>query len=290
MIQLKKISEQHQAYANFCRLTSVRPFLRPKEYACLIWAFVGSIVTWILISFVLWRSAFLPNLFVVAYPYGPQGARFMSSTYLGLLLTIPFFFLYLYVSSRQIRTYLAARGILVDGWHWRGAAVERAMLELFEKYLNERGLLDDDVLQQLIESTRDEIAAQFKPGPGYWAVLAILFGVLIAIVQPIYSQLIQLWITTKSDIWQLTLMISGICLSTGSLTVAILPMGFVGSRARLEIYNHSLCAIRINVLKRLGSSRQCNVQKVEAENAQASVASQKPRRGKRLRRVARRFI
>jgi hypothetical protein len=99
------------------------------------------------------------------------------------------------------------------------------MLELFEKYLNARGLLDDCVLQQLIESTRDEIAAQLKPGPGYWAVLAILFGVLIAIVQPIYSQLIQLWITTKSDIWQLTLMVSGICLSTGLLTVAILPTG-----------------------------------------------------------------
>jgi hypothetical protein len=216
----------------------------------------------------------------------------MSATYLGLLITIPFFFAYLYMASRQIRIYLAARGIVVDGWHWRGAAVERAMLELFEKYLSERGLLNEAVLQQFIESTRDEIVAQFKPGPGHWAALAIFFGILIAIIQPVYTQLIQLWVTTKLEIWQLTLLVSGICLSTALLTVATVPMAFVGSRTRLEIYNQSLCAIRINLLKRFGVLRQRKDREIEVETEMARVSPASPslRRRARLRRVTRRFI
>ncbi len=86
----------------------------------------------------------------------------------------------LWVRSALIKKSLKSRGIIVSGRNWRGAEVERIILDEFKAYLAYQGLHNPGAIKQLIDNVRDEAAADSRPSLRMWTVLAISFAIVVA--------------------------------------------------------------------------------------------------------------
>ena len=120
----------------------------------------------------------------------------------GLLLVIPFLFIGALIESKWIIRRLKNGGIVVEGWNWFGPEVQRSMLQEFTDYLTDIGLYSPEALDQLINNSRDEIEARWRPISVISTVLTLVVALFIAYYQPVFSQFLQLAVKSGGDIRQ----------------------------------------------------------------------------------------
>jgi hypothetical protein len=255
MIYPQRISDSRKAFAEFLKVTSLAHFLRPWEQFVLYLFFALWLLTWALLAGLLHRHLHLPSTYfpLTSGTFVPEEfSHWLTYLVYAALPAIPFLFLYTLASGTVIKKSLGNRGIIVSGWSWRGAEVEREVLNRFKEYLVKQSLYNLDALKQLIENVRDEATADSRPSLRRWTVLAITFSIVIAVWQVMFSQWLQIFVKSKADLPDFAIF-AKVCLVVTIFLLAniLLVVGWVpiGSRTRQEIYLHSLTAIRLELLK-----------------------------------------
>src|SRR5271166_5654019 len=74
------------------------------------------------------------------------------------------------------------------------------MLQEFTKYLACKGYYNPEALNQLIENTRDEIEARWRPSPVLLTLATLAVALLIAYYQVVLSEFLQLAVKHMKDI------------------------------------------------------------------------------------------
>jgi hypothetical protein len=248
MLQPKRISSQQKVFDGFRKITGLSHFLRPEE-KLLLWAFYAVIfLTWAVCAALVYQSHHFPDLLPPLPPFGERGARILSSLWWSLIFALPVWILCFFAFSGCMRNLLKRRGIIVKGWlHWRGADIERKMLDEFRLYLVEGGFANPAALEQLMSSARDEIAAKERPSKFNWTMFTFIFTIAIAFVQPVINRFLQLSVNSSGVLWQLFGL--ACLLIIAIIEIALLLSGVINLRAEgLEIYLHSLTAIRLGLL------------------------------------------
>jgi hypothetical protein len=251
MLQIERISDLRKTFTTFKKVTKITTLLTPFGLFALFLLSAVSLGSWALISWAFYTISppliFSPSLSL----YGEIGARWMSYTLYGQIATIPFFLVYLYVFSHLIKDDMRKkRGISVTGWHWRGAEIEQKLMDQFTEYLSNEGLLNISALEQLIENLRDEISFDRRPSTRFWTLLTISVALSIGLLQPVFSQVLIMWVRSKEEIWQIAGLVIILSVSVVYL-VFLTQLAYLPRRNQREIYLHSLSAIRLALLKSL---------------------------------------
>jgi hypothetical protein len=253
MIYPQEISDSRKAFAEFRKITSLSHFLRLRER--IYWWFFFAIyyLTWVVIAWVLHRFSRLPGTY---FPLPTLDASVSRQIFEWLICLIyaalpatPLLLLYVRLRSLVIKKSLSRRGIEVSGWDWRGAEVERRILDQFKSYLGSHGLHNLESVMVLMENVRDETTADLRPLLGSWTVLAISCAIAIAFWQAMFSQWLEKFAKENSGlIGQLGLLgFVGTILFFGIIIpFLVFP---IRSRTPREIYLHSLTAIKLELLK-----------------------------------------
>jgi hypothetical protein len=162
-------------------------------------------------------------------------------------------------NSRFITRRLKEKGILVeqpDSW---GLKVQQLMLQEFTDYLAKKGLCNPEALDQLMENTRDEIEARWRPSPVVFLLITLTVAVIIAYHQTVFSRWLELHVLLSKGIKRyailgvvliiLLLLLVYILCSKTAFHVVPLSFRYLSLRTERAIYMHCLSAIRLSLLK-----------------------------------------
>jgi hypothetical protein len=199
MIQPELFSDSHQAFEHFRKVTSITHFLKEKELLPPRWPWVLLLVAWLATIWIVHFFIMLPPLYAY-WPFSRVIGFWLSSLLFGTLVLIPFVGICVFVDSRWIIRRLKNRGIVVIGWNWFGKEVQRLMLQDFTEYLVDRGYYNLEALGQLIDNSRDEIEARWRPIAVMLTTITLAVALLLAYYQPVFSSLLQIYVKSGSDI------------------------------------------------------------------------------------------
>jgi hypothetical protein len=190
IIQSEHVSDARKTFVKFLEIAHLKHVLNPLERVYLYGFLALTLITWFLIAWLHHRftplSLNFPSTFYTVIP--KEVFSWSSSLLYTALPASPFCCLYIWISSILIKRSLKRRGIDVLGWSWRGAELERVVLDEFTKFLHQERLYNLDAIKQLIQNARDESTAASRPSLRFWSVLTIASAILIAYGQTVFSR------------------------------------------------------------------------------------------------------
>jgi uncharacterized membrane protein len=284
MIQPERFSDIHQAFKEFRKVTGVwhlLKFSRQHEFVSPRWPLVLLLVAYLP---TIWIVHFFIPLSVVQVFAAPNDKwLWLYWVLLGIIALIVLFLIsYLIASHWMLRRLKDAK--LVDNEATSFVAeIERLMLHEFTDYLARKGFYNLEALSQLIENTRDEIEARWRPSPVLLTLITLAVALIISYFQAVFSQFLQNQFQKypHEDIGKYFfygLLLSSLVLGVGFilnpiLLSYVLPIGprYLSLRSERAIYMHCLSNIRLSLLK---SSKE---ESIKPEKAIASPPAQIPK-------------
>jgi len=235
----------------FLEVSNLKHVLNPLERLYLYGFLSLSLITWFFIAWLYHCfspvSLHVPPTFYTTVPKEVFSWLFslLNTALYGILCSLG----YIWLCSILIKRSLKRRNIDVLGWSWRGAALERVVLDEFRKFLELECLYNLDATKQLIQNARDESTADSRPSLRNWSVLAIGAAFIIAFWQAVFSRWLQSYDNLSAQDFA-GLVALGTMLT---LVTAQIILVFFWSpstlRTQREIYLNSLTAIRLELLK-----------------------------------------
>jgi hypothetical protein len=249
MIEPESFSESHQAFKYFRKVTDPAHFLRWQQIVPPRWSYVLCLSA---LPVTIWIAHFLVTgpfaVFVLAFPN--PFSLLMSYVYFGTLGWIIVFCVpYIWFKFRWIKRVLKDKRITVKGWNWFGPEVQLLILQQFAEHLRDKGLLNPEALNQLIDNSRDVIEARWRPMPVLLTLITLGVALVIACFQPLLSQLLVVLHTSIEDITtlaKLAVLYFVIVFVYGYMSYSHFFSPFRRERA---IYMHCLSDIRLGLLK-----------------------------------------
>jgi hypothetical protein len=249
MIKIKGNSDLKKAFQFFRRINKLNYILTPWSL-CLLYSYSAAFL--LLLTFVSCALNKLPSAsnpvpFLSLQQFNDQ--KWLYSLTIATACLLPFFLIGIYIVSMWIKKDLRKkRGIVISSLHWRGPEIDDFLIARFKNYLVRHRLHNVDSLEQLMENVRDEIASEKRPSERILTLLTIALALAIALWEPVYSQLLSLWVHSPVEIWQVTGLTIVVCMYL-VFFLTVFPWAYVPSRTRLEKYLHSLTTIRLELMK-----------------------------------------
>jgi hypothetical protein len=200
----------------------------------------------------------LPYFFVQRLDLHTVANSWFFSALCALLPLVLFFVLWGFVDSGRIKRGLKDKGIDVREGFWFGPVVQRLMLQEFIDYLENNGLYNPEALSQLIDNTRDEIEAIWRPISVILTVGMLGAAFIIAYYQTVFGQFLQIAANkTVEELEPFALIgcfvligIPFICFMLyPSSTVIPTKSSYLSMGRERAIYMHCLSTIRLSLLK-----------------------------------------
>jgi hypothetical protein len=256
MIQPELFTDSHKAFEEFRKVTSPRNFLKSHDLLPPSWLWILWLVAW---PAAIWIVHLFPSVVrVLGLPKGSI-SFWLSCVVVGIILSIVFLIIYAVVDSRRIIRGLKAKGIVVEEWYWWGPKVQGLMLQEFINYLGRKGFYNPEALDQLMENTRDEIEARWRPSPVLLTLLTVAVALLIAYYQVVFSEFLQLAVKHAKGIkpfaligvpvFMVIVLFVFMLFSNSSLDVILIGSRYLSLRSERAIYLHCLTAIKLSLLK-----------------------------------------
>jgi hypothetical protein len=199
MIQPELFSDSHQAFEHFRKVTNLRQFLKSKKSLPPSWPLILLLAAWLTAIWILHLLIPSPVVRVLLLPEDSSSV-FGFCVILGTIAQIPLIVMLASANSRFITRRLKEKGILVeqpDSW---GLKVQQLMLQEFTDYLAKKGLCNPEALDQLMENTRDEIEARWRPSPVVFLLITLTVAVIIAYYQTVFSRWLELHVLLSKGI------------------------------------------------------------------------------------------
>jgi hypothetical protein len=257
MIQPELFSDSHQAFEHFRKVTSITHFVKSKQLVRPPWLLILSLA-WLATIWIVHFFISLPPLYLY-WPF-PRGIGFwLFCAAYGTIASIPFLVVCVLIDSRWMKRGLKDKGIVVAGWSWWGPEVQRLMLQEFTDYLAARGFYNPEALDQLMENTRDEIEARWRPSPVLLALSTLAAAFLIAYYQVVFSEFLQLAVKQIKyikpfaligvPVFAIIVAFVYMLFSNSPFDVILRGSRYLSLRSERAIYLHCLSAIRPSLLK-----------------------------------------
>lgn len=121
------------------------------------------------------------------------------------------------------------------------------MLRDFTNYLAKNGFYNPETLNLLIESTRDEIEARWRPNPVLFTLITLAVGLFITYYQAVFSRFLELDVTLLKRIKPFALLGVPVFIMILVFGFTILPSSwfsvasrYLSLRSERAIYLHCL--------------------------------------------------
>jgi hypothetical protein len=249
MIKVKGNSDLKKAFQFFRNINKLNYILTPWSLFLLYSYSAVFLFLLVFISCALNRLPSPSNAFLFLSLQQFPDQKWLYSLTIGTASLLPFFLVGIYIVSKWIKKDLRKqKGLVISSLHWRGPEIDDFLIASLKDYLVRHRLYNVDALEQLMENVRDEIASEKRPSERILTLLTIALALAIGLWEPVYSQLLSLWVQSPVEIWQVTALTIVVCMYL-VFFLTVFPWAYVPSRTRLEKYLHSLTTIRLELMK-----------------------------------------